>query len=115
MTSQSEFQSLLSREVVDRDGKSVGYVEMVFNDRKTGRPEWLGVMTGTWRQRHRLVPATDHVETMGTVAVPWTKEQVETAPDYGDPDRPISEDLEQEAYRHYGREPASTGLRSGRR
>ena len=108
MISESEFQDLLSREVVDRDGKSVGYIETVFNDRVTGRPEWLGVMTGTWRHHHRLVPVSD-IERKGvTVTVPWSKEQVEGAPDYRDPDSPVSEELEREAYRHYGREPAAT-------
>jgi sporulation protein YlmC with PRC-barrel domain len=109
MISESEFPSLVSREVVDRDGKSVGYIETVFKDRETGRPEWLGVMTGTWRHHHRLVPATDDVTMVETaVGIPWTKEQVESAPDYGEPDRSIPEELEHEAYRHYGREPAAT-------
>ena len=108
MLNESEFQALVSREVVDRDGKSVGYVETVFKDRATGRPEWLGVMTGTWRHHHRLVPVSDVEQAGATVRIPWAKEQVETAPDYGEPDSPISEELEREAYRHYGREPAVT-------
>jgi sporulation protein YlmC with PRC-barrel domain len=109
MITESEFRSLVSREVIDRNGKSVGYVEAVFKDRESGRPEWLGVMTGTWRNHHRLVPATDDLETStGTVTIPWTKEQVGAAPEYDEPDQPISEKLEQEAYRHYRREPAAT-------
>jgi hypothetical protein len=39
--------------------------------------------------------------------VPWTKAQVDDAPDYGT-DTSISEELEREAYRHYGLEPAAT-------
>ena len=106
MVDESELRAMLSREVLDPEGKSVGYVETVFKDRETGKIEWLGVMTGTWRHHHHLVPATD-VESSGTtVKVPWSKEQVEKAPEYEDPDRPISEELEREAYRHYGREPA---------
>jgi uncharacterized protein YrrD len=106
MLDESELRTVVSREVVDRDGKSVGYVETVFKDRASGKLEWLGVMTGTWRHHHRLVPASD-VESSGTtVTVPWPKEQVEKAPEYEDPDRPISEELERQAYRHYGREPA---------
>jgi sporulation protein YlmC with PRC-barrel domain len=109
MISESEFHALVSREVVDRNAKSVGYIETVFKDRETGRPEWLGVMTGTWRHHHRLVPATDEVKMVETtVTIPWTKEQVESAPDYGEPDRPISKELEDQAYRHYEREPTAT-------
>ena len=85
MISESEFRSLVSREVIDRNGKSVGYVETLFKDRESGRPEWLGVMTGTWRNHHRLVPATDDLETStGRVTIPWTKEQVGAAREYGE-------------------------------
>ena len=104
IVNESEIQSLVSLELVDPDGKSVGYVETVFKDKDTGRPEWLGVMTGTWRHHHHLVPASG-VEKSGSIVVaPWTKEQVESAPEYDDPDRPIPEELEREAYRHYGLE-----------
>jgi sporulation protein YlmC with PRC-barrel domain len=89
MISESEFRSLVSREVIDRNGKSVGYVETIFKDRESGRPEWLGVMTGTWRNHHRLVPATDDLATStGTVTIPWTKEQVGAAPEYDEPVTP---------------------------
>ena len=37
----------------------------------------------------------------------WTKEQVEAAPDYGEPERNIPEELERELYRHYGLEPTA--------
>jgi hypothetical protein len=85
----------VSREVIDRNGKSVGYVETAFKDRESGRPEWLGVMTGTWRNHHRLVPATDDLGTStGTLTIPWTKEQVGAAPEYDELDHPISEKLE---------------------
>jgi hypothetical protein len=36
------------------------------------------------------------------VRVPWTKDQVHSAPTYRDPDAPISEELERDAYEHYG-------------
>ena len=67
------FRSLVSLELVDRDGKSVGYVETVFKDRNTGRPEWLGVMTGTWRHHHRLVPASGVERSASMVVVPLTR------------------------------------------
>jgi hypothetical protein len=107
MQSDSELQALTSREVLDSEGKSVGYVERVFTDRGSGEPEWIGVFTGSFRHHHRLVPSRG-VESRGTaVRVPWTKAQVDDAPDYGT-DTSISEELEREAYRHYGLEPAAT-------
>jgi sporulation protein YlmC with PRC-barrel domain len=107
MLDEAEFQTLMRRDVVDRDGKSVGYVECIFNDRDTGRPEWLGVLTGKLRHHHVLVPVSNVERANGSVTVPWTKEQVEGAPDYGAPDHPISPEMEREAYRHYGIEPAA--------
>lgn len=107
MLDESDVQALISRDVVDSEGKSVGYVECIFNDRETGRPEWLGVLTGKLRHHHVLVPVSDVQRENGSVAVPWTKAQVEAAPDYGRPDHSISEEMEREAYRHYGMEPTS--------
>ena len=106
MLDESELRALVTHAVVYRGRKQVGYVETIFNDRETGRPEWLGVMTGTLRPRHRLVPVADVQKDGVTVVLPWTGKQVKSAPDYGNPDEPISEELEREAYRHYGREPA---------
>ena len=74
-------------------------------------------------RRGRLVPGGSSVAEMcgghtyvadrgaereGTaLRLPWTKEQVSSAPDYGKPDRAISEEMEREAYRHFGLESAA--------
>jgi hypothetical protein len=107
MLSESELRALTGRDVLDSDGTSVGYVERFFNDRGSGEPEWIGVFTGSFRHHHRLVPVRG-AENAGTaVRVPWTKDQVQGAPDYG-AGTSISEELEREAYGHYGLEPATT-------
>jgi PRC-barrel domain len=106
MVDESELMTLISHDVVDREGKSVGNVETIFNDRQTGKPEWIGVFTGTFRQHHLLVPVKGAEKEGTTLRVPWTKEKVHSAPEYRDPDGSISEELEREAYRHYGLEPA---------
>jgi hypothetical protein len=105
MLEESELRVLVSKDVVDRDAKSVGYVECFFNDRDTGKPEWIGVLTGKLRHHHVLVPVSGAEKVDGSLRVPWTKEQVEGAPDYGAPEEAISDELEREAYRHYGLEP----------
>ena len=103
MLTETELRDLLGRDVLDREGKSIGNLETFFKDRETGQPEWLGVyVSGLIRSHHRLVPARD-AERDGTgIRVPWPKDQVGQAPEHGDPDRPISEELEDRAYRHYG-------------
>jgi PRC-barrel domain len=105
MLNESDLRASVSRDVVDRDGKSVGYVETIFNDRTTGKPEWIGVLIGTLRRRHVLVPVSGAQKADGGVLVPWTKDEVESAPDYGGMDRDVSDEMEREAYRHYGMEP----------
>jgi hypothetical protein len=106
MLSESDLRALTSRDVLDKNGKSIGYVERFFKDRSSGEPEWIGVFTGSFRHHHRLVPVRG-AESEGTsVRLPWTKEQVDGAPDYGT-ETSISEDLEREAYRHYGLDRAA--------
>jgi sporulation protein YlmC with PRC-barrel domain len=107
MLDQAELQALIGADVIDRDGKSVGNLEYVFNDADTGRPEWIGVFGGTLRHYHLLVPV-ERIEREETrLRVPWTKEQVKSAPDYGDA-RSVSDELERETYRHYGLTPATS-------
>jgi hypothetical protein len=102
MLNETDLRDVMTHDVVDTEGKSVGNIETFFKDRESGRPEWLGVYTGTFRPHHYLVPV-EGAEREGTaVRVPWTKEQVHSAPSYRDPDEPISEEMEREAYAHYG-------------
>jgi sporulation protein YlmC with PRC-barrel domain len=102
MLEEKRLRELMGRDVIDSEGKSIGNLETFFADRSTGRPEWLGVFTGTFRQRHYLVPVEGADVAGSAIRVPWTKEQVKSAPDYRDPETSISEELEREAYTHYG-------------
>ena len=44
--SMQELKELGGHEVVDANGESIGFVELVFVDDPTGRPEWIGVWSG---------------------------------------------------------------------
>lgn len=107
MPSESDLRELIGRDVLDREGKSIGNLETFFNDKETGVPEWIGVFTGTFRQHHFLVPVRGAEREGTALRLQWTKEQVQSAPDYGKPDRAISEEMEREAYRHFGLESAA--------
>ena len=48
MLDEAHIRSLVGLDVVDTNGKSIGNVEFVFNDQDTGRPEWLGIISGTY-------------------------------------------------------------------
>ena len=113
MIDERELRGLAGHEVVDQDGKSIGYIDQIFNDGKTGEPEWLGVITGGLRRRTHLVPVSGLERENGTLRVPWSKDRVKQAPEYSGGDkgsilglgdyRPaISESKEREAYAYYG-------------
>jgi len=104
---------LVGHDVVDEHGKSVGNVEYIFNDDETGRPEWIGVLTGTFRHHHVLVPAKGAERQGPSLRVPWAKERIKQAPRYDQEDRrgilglgeyrtKISKEKERMAYAHYG-------------
>jgi sporulation protein YlmC with PRC-barrel domain len=115
--SMEELKTLDGHEVVDVKGESLGYVDLVFYDDPTGRPEWIGIWSGVAGKGHRvLVPirGIEHVE--DEIRVPWTKDIVMGAPTYSDEDGRglflddldvigISADKERAAYEHYGVEP----------
>jgi sporulation protein YlmC with PRC-barrel domain len=102
MLDEMQLRDLMGRDVIDREGKSIGNLETFFADRSSGRPEWLGVFTGTFRQHHYLVPLEGAKVEGPAIRVEWTKDKVKSAPDYGDPEASISEEMERAAYEHYG-------------
>ncbi len=102
MLTETELRELLGRDVLDREGKSLGNLETFFKDRGTGQPEWLGVFSGLVRSHHRVIPVRGAERDGTAIRVRWTKDEVARAPEYEDPDGPISEELEDRAYRHYG-------------
>ena len=107
MVDGNDARAFVGHEVVDRDGKSIGYVDQVFNDARTGEPEWLGVITGGLRRRTHLVPISGLEPENGSLTVRWTKDRVKGGPQYGGADKgsilglgdygaAISEDKERE-------------------
>ena len=102
MLGESDLRELLGRDVVDRAGKTIGNLETYFVDRDTGEAEWLGVFSGMFRSHHYLVPVRDAEREGAAVRVPWTRTKSTKAPEYQQPDKPISRRSEREAYSHFG-------------
>jgi sporulation protein YlmC with PRC-barrel domain len=115
--SMQELQELGGHEVVDASGESVGFVDLVFVDDPTGRPEWIGVWSGLAGKGPRvIVPLRGIEHGEGEIRVPWTKDVIISAPSYDDEDDrgllrddpdgiAISPEKERAAYQHYGVEP----------
>jgi hypothetical protein len=87
--------------VVDRDGRKVGTFHEVYLDEGTSAPTWAAVKTGPLGLRRRVVPIVD-AESDGTrVRIPFTKEQVLSAPTI-DAEGWVPESDRSVVLRHYG-------------
>jgi hypothetical protein len=110
--SNEQLRDLVGHEARDSEGDSVGYVDVVFNDDETGAPEWMGVWNGFPGGKRHLVPLQGITRDRDEIVLPWTKGQVESAPTYDEEDERgvladdspfgISQEKEDEAFRHYG-------------
>ena len=88
-------------------GASVGKVEGVYVDDKSGRPEWILARMGRFGA-HCLVPARDAVTANGRAWVPYTRDQIRRAPRV-QPGKPLERESEQKMLDHYGIGKAATG------
>lgn len=73
----------------DSDGKDVGKIEDVYTD-DNGAPRYARVKIGTLLAKHRLVPVDDAQSTPDGVAVPYSKDAIENAPDLPKDVNPLS-------------------------
>jgi uncharacterized protein (TIGR02271 family) len=89
--------------MVDRDGDKIGTVESIYVDDQTGEPEWALVNTGLFGTKSSFVPLAQASSSGDQVQVPYEKQRIKDAPNM-DPDRHLSEQEEQELWRHYGLE-----------
>jgi uncharacterized protein (TIGR02271 family) len=91
------------RTLVDREGDRVGTIDVIYVDDQTGQPEWALVNTGLFGTRSTFVPIAEAGASGDQVQVPYQKQLVKDAPNM-DPGSHLSEQEEQELWRHYGLE-----------
>jgi len=104
------------QDLVDTSGSKIGRIEEIYLDTETNQPEWALVNTGLFGTKSTFVPIREASESGGSLAVPFSKEQVKDAPSV-DAGGELSQQEEAELYRHYGMQysesRSDTGLSEG--
>jgi uncharacterized protein (TIGR02271 family) len=93
--------------MVDRDGDKVGTIDAIYVDDQTGEPAWALVTTGLFGTRSTFVPIAQATGSGDQVQVPYEKQRIKDAPNI-EPDGHLSEQEEQELWRHYGLDYGAT-------
>jgi sporulation protein YlmC with PRC-barrel domain len=103
------------RAVVDRNGKKIGTFEEIYLDAGTDEPAWAAVKAGTFGlRRSRVVPIALAQSEGNSIRVPFTKQQVKTAPTI-DSDGWVPERDQAAILRHYGMSGAESRAGTERR
>lgn len=90
------------RAVVDRDGQKIGTFDEIYLDEGTDEPAWAAVKAGTFGlRRPRVVPIAAAQADGNSIRVPFTKQQVRTAPTI-DSEGWVPERDQAAILRHYG-------------
>jgi uncharacterized protein (TIGR02271 family) len=111
-TTEHDVLSWRGQNLTDTNGDKIGKIEEIYLDADSNAPEWALVTTGMFGSKQSFVPIQDATPGQDSIRVPFEKATVKDAPKV-DPDGKLSEQEEDDLYRHYGRED-STDTRSGR-
>ncbi len=103
--------------VYSSDGEKIGSVDEIFYDEATNEPEWVSVGTGLLGRKTVLVPVRGATLEEDGLRAPFSKKQLEGAPDIDLSGGEISQEREQELYAHFGLDyserRSETGLAEG--
>jgi hypothetical protein len=103
------------RAVVDRNGQKIGTFEEIYLDEGTDEPAWAAVKAGTFGlRRSRVVPIALAQSEGNSIRVPFTKQQVKTAPTI-DSEGWVPERDQAAILRHYGMSVAESRAGTERR
>jgi PRC-barrel domain protein len=101
--------------VVDRNGQKIGTFDEIYLDEGTNEPAWAAVKTGAFGlRRPRVVPIAAAHPDGNSIRVPFTREQVKSAPTI-DSEGWVPERDQAAIFRHYGLSPAESRTGTRRR
>ena len=101
MTPVTDAYTWHGRELLGLDGEKIGSVKEIYEDERTGKPEWALVTSGLFGSRSHFVPLAGAEPAGEAVRVGVSKDQVTAAPSI-DGDGELSEHEERTLFEHYG-------------
>jgi hypothetical protein len=110
----TDMQRMIGRSVYDSQHERIGWIDEIFVDDATRKPEWIGIGEGILREKHLVPVLGARIEGDGLM-VPYAKAQVDETPDISG--QQVSIEQERELYHAYGigysQEPSPSGLGAG--
>lgn len=100
MTPVTDAYTWQGRDLVGADGEKLGSVKEIYEDQRTGKPEWALVTSGLFGMSSHFVPLAGAEPTGDAVRVRVTKDQVKESPSTSEGE--LSEQEEQRLFEHYG-------------
>jgi uncharacterized protein (TIGR02271 family) len=101
MTEMTEAYAWQGRTMLDSAGEKLGKIDEIYEDERTGKPEWALVHTGLFGTKSHFVPLAGASPQGEDVAVNATKDEVKDAPSV-EADGELSQDQERKLFDHYG-------------
>ena len=112
IANMSDPNTMTGAPVTGGNGEKLGKVDAIYFDNDTDKPEWAAVKSGLFGSHVSLVPLAQGTWNNGTLAVPFGKDALKTAPHH-DPDAALSPAEEDDLYRHYGMAGGQTAPTAG--
>ena len=95
--------------------EKLGGIQEIYLDKDTQEPEWIGLSSGLFGNKHTVVPLEEATVEGDGITVPYAKDLLQKTPDIQGNE--IDEETEAELYRCYGlnysKRPSSSGLPEG--
>jgi uncharacterized protein (TIGR02271 family) len=89
------------RDLLGSDDEKIGSIQEIYEDERTGKPEWALVSSGLFGTKSHFVPLAGAEPAGAEVRVRVTKDQVKRAPSI-EGDGQLSEQEERQLFEHYG-------------
>jgi uncharacterized protein (TIGR02271 family) len=89
------------RDLLGSDDEKIGSIKEIYEDERTGKPEWALVSSGLFGTKSHFVPLAGAEPAGEEVRVRVTKDQVKHAPSI-EGDGQLSEQEESQLFEHYG-------------